>query len=183
MSQKVSNIDCLQLYNVNDTTNVTDFEVSISLDGENYQTIGKYSGVEWEQTHYNVDLSEVTLEDFRYVKLHLINGNTGYGYQIREFAVMGKDKAYYPEVKDQTSLVSSSDKNLALNKTVYMCHPQVKMKEQILQFLQMAMQMHFGHHYGMQQEHSEYVVIDLGKEVEPSLLSKVLVNFKISYIL
>ena len=32
---------------------------------------------------------------------------------------MGKDKAYYPEVKDQTSLVSSSDKNLALNKKVY----------------------------------------------------------------
>ena len=100
-----------------------------------------------------MDLSEVTLEDFRYVKLHLINGNTGYGYQIREFAVMGKDKAYYPEVKDQTSLVSSSDKNLALNKTVYVSSTGEK-KEQILQFLQMAMQMHFGHHYGMQQEHS-----------------------------
>lgn len=182
MSQKVSNIDYLQLYNVNDTTNVTDFEVSISLDGENYQTIGKYSGVEWEQTHYNVDLSEVTLEDFRYVKLHLINGNTGYGYQIIEFAVMGKDKAYYPEVKDQTSLVSSSDKNLALNKTVYVSStgenegtdPTVLTNGNADAFWSSLWDA---------TRTFEYVVIDLGKEVEPSLLSKVLVNFqnKVTY--
>lgn len=116
--QPVNNIDYLLLYNQNDMTNVTHFSVSISLDGETYETIGTYSNVDVETSHFDVDLSEVTLEEFRYVKLNFTDGDTNYGYQIKEFAVIGVNPIEYPEIEDQSALVASAQKNLALNKTL-----------------------------------------------------------------
>ncbi len=175
-SQDVSNISHLLLYNQNDVTNASDFEVSISLDGENYETIGKYENQEYDKEHYDVDLSNVTLEKFRYVKLHITNGNTNYGYQIKEFAIIGKEPVSYPSVKDQTDTVSSSEKNLALGKTVFVSTTAINEGTDPTVLTDGNTDKYWSSLWDATRT-SEYVVIDLGEEVAASLLGRVLVNF------
>lgn len=56
----------------------------------------------------------MTLEKFRYVKLNLTAGKTNYGYQVKEFAVIGKNvvtikklesrKKYFIKVRTYTKV-------------------------------------------------------------------------------
>lgn len=178
--QNVSNINYLLLYNQNASTNVTDWEASVSLDGQNYETIGKYSGIDVDQEHFDVDLSKVTLEKFRYVKLHFTNGNTGYGYQIKEFAVIGINPIVYPEISDQTANVSSAEKNLALNKKVYVSSTSAKEGKDPAVLTDGKKDKYWASKFKEEDSTrtSEYVVIDLGQEVDASLIGRVLVNYK-----
>lgn len=178
--QDVSNINYLLLYNQNASTNVTDWEASVSLDGEHYETIGKYSGVDADQEHFDVDLSNVTLDKFQYVKLHFTNGNTGYGYQIKEFAVIGINPIAYPEISDQTANVASAEKNLALNKKVYVSSTSAKEGKDPAVLTDGKKDKYWASLFKEEDSTrtSEYVVIDLGQEVDVSFIEKVLVNYK-----
>lgn len=175
--QQVSNIDYLLLYNQNSMTNVTDWEAMVSLDGESYETIGKYSGVDVDQEHFDVDLSGVTLEKFRYVKLHFTNGNTGYGYQIKEFAVIGVSPVEYPEISDQASNVASSEKNLALNKTIYVSSTYANEGSDPTVLTDGKKDKYWSSDWDSSRT-SDWVVIDLGQEVDASLIGRVFVNYK-----
>ncbi len=175
--QKVSNINYLLLYNQNASTNVTDWEASVSLDGEYYETIGKYSDIDVDQEHFDVDLSDITLEKFRYVKLHFTNGNTGYGYQIKEFGVIGIEPVAYPEIADQTSNVASAEKNLALNKQVYVSSTHKGEGENTTVLTDGKKESYWSSDWDSHRT-SDWVVIDLGEEVDASLVGRVLVNFK-----
>lgn len=175
--QKVSNIDYLLLYNQNASTNVTDWEVSVSLDGEYYETIGKYSDVDVDQEHFDVDLSNVTLDKFRYVKLHFTNGNTGYGYQIKEFAVIGMNPVEYPERLDQTANVASVEKNLALNKQVYVSSTYAGEGKAPAVLTDGKKDEYWSSDWDSARM-SDWVIIDLGQDVDVSLIGSVLVNYK-----
>ena len=175
--QEVKNINFLLLYNQNGLTNVTDWDVSISLDGENYESIGTYSNVEVDQEHFDVDLSNVTLDKFRYVKLHFTNGNTGYGYQIKEFAVIGVNPVEYPEIADQTANVASVEKNLALNKPVYVSSTYANEGKDKTVLTDGKKDKYWSSDWDSKRT-SDWVVIDLGKEMDASLIGRVLVNYK-----
>ncbi|MCI8956502.1 MAG: hypothetical protein HFG29_05845 [Eubacterium sp.] len=175
--QKVNNIDFLLLYNQNGLTNVTHWDVSISLDGENYETIGTYSDVEVDQEHFDVDLSDVTLDRFRYVKLHFTNGNTGYGYQIKEFAIIGVNPVEYPEIADQTANVASVEKNLALNKPVYVSSTYANEGKDKAVLTDGKKDKYWSSDWDSKRT-SDWVVIDLGEEIDASLIGRVLVNYK-----
>ena len=178
--QDVSNINYLLLYNQNALTNVTDWEASVSLDGEYYETIGKYSDVDVDQEHFDVDLSNVTLEKFRYVKLHFTNGKTGYGYQIKEFAVIGVNPIEYPEISDQAANVASAEKNLALNKKAYVSSTSAKEGKDSTVLTDGKKDKYWASLFKEEDNtrKSEYVVIDLGEEIDASLIGRVLVNYK-----
>lgn len=175
--QEVKNINFLLLYNQNGLTNVTDWDASVSLDGENYETIGKYSDVEVDQEHFDVDLSNVTLDKFRYVKLHLTNGNTGYGYQIKEFAVIGVNPVEYPEIADQTANVASAEKNMALNKPVYVSSTYANEGKDKTVLTDGKKDKYWSSDWDSKRT-SDWVVIDLEQEVDASLIGRVLVNYK-----
>lgn len=175
--QEVKNINFLLLYNQNGLTNVTDWDVSISLDGENYESIGTYSNVEVDQEHFDVDLSNVTLDKFKYVKLHFTNGNTGYGYQIKEFAVIGVNPVEYPEIADQTANVASVEKNLALNKPVYVSSTYANEGKDKTVLTDGKKDKYWSSDWDSKRT-SDWVVIDLGKEMDASLIGRVLVNYK-----
>lgn len=175
--QEVNNINFLLLYNQNGLTNVTDWDASISLDGENYETIGAYSNVEVDQEHFDVDLSNVTLNKFRYVKLHFTNGNTGYGYQIKEFALIGVNPVEYPEIADQTANVASAEKNMALNKTVYVSSTYANEGKDPAVLTDGNKDKYWSSDWDSKRT-SDWVVIDLGQETDASLIGRVLVNYK-----
>lgn len=176
-TQEVNNINFLLLYNQNGSTNVTDWDVSISLDGENYENIGIYSNVEVDQEHFDVDLSNVTLDKFRYVKLHFSNGNTGYGYQIKEFAVIGVNPVEYPEIADQTANVTFAEKNMALNKPVYVSSTSAKEGKDPTVLTDGKKDKYWASDWDSKRT-SDWVVIDLGEEIDASLIGRVLVNYK-----
>ena len=175
--QEVNNINFLLLYNQNGLTNVTDWDASISLDGENYEKIGAYSNVEVDQEHFDVDLSNVTLDKFRYVKLHFTNGNTGYGYQIKEFALIGVNPVEYPEIADQTANVASAEKNMALNKTVYVSSTYANEGKDPTVLTDGNKDKYWSSDWDSKRT-SDWVVIDLGQETDASLIGRVLVNYK-----
>lgn len=179
-TQEVNNINFLLLYNQNGLTNVTDWDASISLDGENYETIGAYSNVEVDQEHFDVDLSNVTLNKFRYVKLHFTNGNTGYGYQIKEFALIGVNPVEYPEIADQTANVASAEKNMALNKPVYVSSTSAKEGKDPTVLTDGKKDKYWASKFDDEDNTrtSEYVVIDLEQKIDVSLIGRILVNYK-----
>ncbi len=179
-TQEVNNINFLLLYNQNGSTNVTDWDVSISLDGENYENIGIYSNVEVDQEHFDVDLSNVTLDKFRYVKLHFSNGNTGYGYQIKEFAVIGVNPVEYPEIADQTANVTFAEKNMALNKPVYVSSTSAKEGKDPTVLTDGKKDKYWASKFDDEDNTrtSEYVVIDLEQKIDVSLIGRILVNYK-----
>lgn len=175
--QEISNINYLLFYNQNAMTNVTDWEVSVSLDGENYESIGKYSDVDLEQEHFDVDLTNVTLDKFRYVKLHFTDGNTDYGYQIKEFAVIGINPVEYPEISDQTTNVSSAEKNMALNKTVYVSSTYAGESKDKSVLTDGKKEGYWSSDWDSSRA-SDWVVIDMEEEIDASLIGRVLVNYK-----
>ncbi len=176
-TQPVNNIDYLLLYNQNELTNVTYFTVSISLDGETYETIGDYKNVDLDTTHFDVDLSTVTLEEFRYVKLNFTNGNTDYGYQIKEFAVIGVNPIEYPEILDQSTDVTSSEKNYALNKDVYVSSTYANEGKDPIVLTDGKTDAYWSSDWDATRT-SDYVVVDLGEEVDVYTIGKILVNYK-----
>ena len=117
--QEVSNIDYFLLYCQNRDTYVTEFQVSLSEDGNTYEPAGTYTNVDLDTNHFDPDLSGVTIRQFRYVKLECLDGHTNYGYQINEFAVIGKEPLVFETVEDQSSFVVDAEQNPALGKPVY----------------------------------------------------------------
>lgn len=174
--QEVDNLDYFLLYSQNTATNVTDFDVSISLDGENYETVGTYSNVDIDTTHFDVDKSSLTLEKFRFVKLHLSNGNTGYGYQIKEFAVIGVRPIEYPEITDQSQVVASTS-NLALNKQVYVSSTYAGEGSDPTVLTDGKTDKHWSSDWDSKRT-SDYIVVDLGENYDASKIASVLVNYK-----
>lgn len=175
--QEVSNIDYLLLYSANALTYASDWEASVSLDGECYETIGKYSNVESDQEHFDVDLSNVALEKFRYVKLNIIDGKTDYGYQFKEFAVIGIAPVEYPEIPDQSESVADEDKNLALNKDVYVSSTYSKEGTDPKVLTDGKTDKYWSSDWDDTRT-SDYVIIDLGEEKDAAEIGKVLVNYK-----
>lgn len=175
--QNVSNIDYFLLYFQNELTNATDFNVSVSLDGKTYEQVGTYSNVNVETNHFDPDLSGVTLEQFRYVKLNLTAGKTGYGYQVKEFAVIGINPIQYPEIADQTANVASAAKNYALNKTIYVSSTYAKEGSDPNVLTDGKKDKYWSSDWDNTRT-SEYIIIDLGDEYDTEQIGTVLVNYK-----
>ena len=173
----VSNIDYFLLYSQNELTNVTAFDVSVSLDGETYEEIGRYTNVALDDNHFDADLSNVTLEKFRYIKLHLSNGNTGYGYQIKEFAVIGFDPVVTPKPEDQSGLVTDSSKNYALHKNVWVTSTYSKEGSDPTVLTDGAVNKYWSSDWDKTRTFED-VVIDFGKEVDADTIGKFIINYK-----
>lgn len=94
--QPVSNICCAVVDFQNNITLASNYSISVSDDGENYQTIGNYTTDAGDEMTFKgavipTDISKVTIEKYKYVKLHLEGGNA-YGYQLTEFGLISKEK-------------------------------------------------------------------------------------------
>lgn len=176
-SHSVSNIDFFLVYFQNNVTNATDFNVSVSLDGDYYESVGNYTNVEYDEPHFDADLSQVTLDEFRFVKLHLTNGNTGYGYQIKEFAVIGTNPIEYPQLEDRGPIVANPEKNLALNKPVYVSSTYAHEGTDPTVLTNGNKNAVWSSDWDSSRT-SEYIIIDLEQEVHTSLIGEVLVNHK-----
>lgn len=175
--QKVSNIDYFLLYFQNDLTNATAFNISVSLDGETYETVGTYTNVNLDINHFDPDLTNVTLEEFRYVKLNLTAGKTGYGYQIKEFGLIGVNPIKYPEVENQASLVASAEKNFALGKTLYVSTTHEGEGEDVSVLNDGKKDKYWSSDWDSSLT-EDYIIIDLGEEMHTSNIGSVAVNFK-----
>lgn len=176
-TQSVSNIDYFLLYSQNDATLVTDFEVAISNDGETYETIGSYSGVDLDTERFDADLSNTTLEKFRFVKLHLIDGKTGYGYQIKEFALIGKEDIQRETVEDQSAIVADETQNLAYGKAVYVSSTYEKEGKDPAVLTDGKKDKYWSSDWDNTLT-SDYIVVDLGREVSSNDIAYTLINYK-----
>lgn len=174
--QSASNIDYFLLYSQNEMTNVTAFSVAISLDGYDYETIGEYAGVDIDTNHFTPTYTATSVDKFRYVKLTLSDGNTGYGYQIKEFAVIGVNPIEYPEVPDQSVFVAS-DKNLALNKTLYVSSTYANEGSDSTVLNDGKLDKYWSSDWDDTLT-SDFIIVDLGEEHNAYMIDSVLVNFK-----
>lgn len=175
--QKVNNIDYFLLYFQNDLTNATAFNISVSLDGETYEKVGDYTNVDLDTNHLDVDLTNITLEEFRYVKLNLTAGKTGYGYQIKEFGLIGVNPIVYPEVENQSTIISSTDKNFALGKTLYVSTTHEGEGEDVSVLNDGKKDSYWSSDWDSTLT-EDYIIIDLGEEIHTSNIGSVAVNFK-----
>lgn len=173
----VSNIDYFLLYSQNEITNVTAFDVSVSLDGENYESIGTYRNVAIDDNHFDADLSNVTLEKFRFVKLHLSNGNTGYGYQVKEFAVIGFDPVVIPKPDSQAGLVADASKNYALRKNVWVTSTYSKEGTDPTVLTDGNLSKYWSSDWDSTRKFDD-IVIDFGEEVDADRIGSFVINFK-----
>lgn len=175
--QDVSNIDYFLLYCENDVTNVTEFNVFLSEDGDTYESAGAYTAVDLDTNHFDPDLSGVTIRQFRYVKIECIDGHTNYGYQINEFAVIGKEPVEFEPVADQSAAVSDAEKNLALGKNVYVSStsesegkdPTVLTDGRTDKFWSTIWDNSYT---------SDYIVVDLGQTYNAAGIGSALINYQ-----
>ncbi len=175
--QNVNNIDYFLLYFQNNLTYATDFNVSVSMDGSTYETVGTYSNVDAETNHFEPDFSNVTLEQFRYVKLNLTAGKTEYGYQVKEFAVIGINPIEYPEIADQSGLVTSVTRNIALNQPVIVSSTYDKEGSDPTVLTDGKKDGYWSTDWDSSRT-SDYIIVDLGSDYDVASISSVLVNYK-----
>ena len=173
----VSNIDYFLLYSQNDATYVSAFDVSVSLDGENYESVGKYNNASMSVTHFDADLSKVTLNKFRFIKLHLTAGKTNYGYQVKEFAVIGKNPITIEKPEDQSSNVGNASINYALNKNLYVTSTYAKEGSDYKVLNDGNLNKYWSSDWDKSRTFED-VVIDLGSNVDADTIGSILVNFK-----
>lgn len=133
-----------------------------------------------DTNHFDPDVIDVTLEKFRYVKLNLTDGKTNYGYQVKEFAIIGKEPIQYPEIADQSANVASVEKNLALNKPIYVSSTYAKEGKDPTVLTDGKKDKYWSSDWDKNRT-SEYIIIDLGEGgVNALSIESVLVNYKSS---
>ncbi len=176
-TQSVSNIDYFLLYSQNTMTNVTAFEVSVSEDGDAYEEVGAYTGVDIDTERFDPDMSKVTIEKFRYVKLHLTNGNTNYGYQVKEFAVIGKEPIQFDTVEDQSIILTDDTKNIAYKKDVYVSSTCATEGKDPTVLTDGKKDKYWSSAWDNTLT-SDYIVVDLGTEYSSTDIAYTLINYK-----
>ncbi len=176
-SLDVSNIDFFLLYCQNEATFVTAFDVAISLDGTTYESVGSYTNVAFDDNHFDADLSGVTLEKFRYVKVHFSDGHANYGYQVKEFGVIGFEPVVTEKPADQTANIKSATSNYALNKTVYVSSTATQEGKDPTVLTDGKTDKYWSSLWDKSRTFED-VVIDLGQEVDADTIGSFIVNFK-----
>lgn len=69
--QKVENLKEFQLYFKSGDTNSSSFNIQLSNDGENYETVGTYTNMTHTTTTLAVDTSNLSFDTYKYIKLTL----------------------------------------------------------------------------------------------------------------
>ena len=76
-----------------DNTNATAYNIELSEDGTNYEKVIDKTGVTYKQAiEDKFNPSSYSKDTVKYVRVNLTNGNTNWGYQISEVALMGTEE-------------------------------------------------------------------------------------------
>lgn len=104
--QDVSNLKSFMLYYVSDITASKKFNIQLSLDGENFETVYT-SGADYSYKNREliVDTSAIQLTQYQYVRLNMLDGAKDYGFQIRELAAIGYARNATPNTAGSASTV------------------------------------------------------------------------------
>lgn len=104
--QDVSNLKSFMLYYVSDITASKKFNIQLSLDGENFETVYT-SGADYSYKNRElaVDTSNIQLSQYQYVRLNMLDGAKDYGFQIRELAAIGYERNTTPNMAGSASSV------------------------------------------------------------------------------
>ncbi len=103
---------------VNDITYAKGFNVQFSKDGTNYETVYSTNNCEYaDPVEVKIDKGAYTQGDVNYVKVNFTQKSAGYGYQIREIAVLGDPDAYLPANPEGLSLSSTEGGSITVNFT------------------------------------------------------------------
>lgn len=95
---------------VNNITYAKNITIQFSKDGNNYETVAAETGVTYASpVEVKVDTSKYTQSDVQYVKIEFAEKVAGYGYQLREVAVMGTADKFMPKEPYGLSLSSPED--------------------------------------------------------------------------
>lgn len=80
------------------------FNIQLSLDGENFETAYESTDDFTEKVNeLTVDKSNLTITQFKYVRINLLDGKKDYGYQIKEFAAIGEGENKTPNTANSSS--------------------------------------------------------------------------------
>lgn len=94
----------------NENTYAKDFTIEFSKDGSQYETVAAVQDIAYASpVEVKVDTTRYTQIDVQYVKIHFTKKSAGYGYQLREIAVMGKADKFMPKEPYGLSLSSPAD--------------------------------------------------------------------------
>lgn len=103
---------------VNDITYAKGFNVQFSKDGTNYETVYSTNNCEYaDPVEVKIDKGAYSQGDVNYVKVNFTQKSAGYGYQIREIAVLGDPDAYLPANPEGLSLSSTEGGSITVNFT------------------------------------------------------------------
>ncbi|MBQ2642880.1 MAG: discoidin domain-containing protein [Eubacterium sp.] len=105
-----SDINEVLLKFVNNITYAKAFNIQFSSDGADYETVanvtdGKYA----DPVEVKVDTGEYSQGTVEYVKINFTQKSSGYGYQLREIAVMGNPDNFLPTEAEGLALSSNAD--------------------------------------------------------------------------
>lgn len=97
-------------------TMAKDFTIQFSNDGQNYQTVAKVTDCEYASpVEVKVDTAKYTQDTVKYVKVDFTKKSAGYGYQLREIAVMGTAAKYMPQEPYGLALSSPENGTIAVS--------------------------------------------------------------------
>lgn len=95
---------------VNNATYAKKITIQFSKDGNKYETVATETGVTYAApVEVKVDTSKYTQGDVQYVRIQFADKVAGYGYQLREIAVMGTADKFMPKEPYGLSLTSPED--------------------------------------------------------------------------
>ena len=101
---------------VNNITYAKGFNVQFSKDGTDYQTVFSTHNQEYaDPVEVKINKDAYTQGEVNYVKVNFTLKSAGYGYQIREIAVLGDPDAYLPANPTGLALSSTEGGSITVN--------------------------------------------------------------------
>ena len=101
---------------VNNNTYAKAFNIQFSKDGENYQTVANVTnGTYADPVEVKVNTNAYTQGTVNFVKINMTENVGGWGYQMREIAVMGDPEKYLPKEAEGLALTSPGDGQIAVS--------------------------------------------------------------------
>ncbi|MCR5704013.1 MAG: discoidin domain-containing protein [Eubacterium sp.] len=107
-SVDINNINEVLIKFVNDVTYAKGFNIQFSKDGSNYETVYETEDQGYKDpVEVQINQNAYTEDEVNYVKVQFTKKVAGYGYQIREIAVLGNPDSYLPANPTGLALSSS----------------------------------------------------------------------------
>ena len=112
----IEDIDEVLIKYVNDITYAKGFNVQFSKDGTNYETVySRADGSYADPVEVKINKNAYTQGDVNFVKVNFTKKSAGYGYQIREIAVLGSKDSYLPANPVGLAVSSNAGGSITVN--------------------------------------------------------------------